>query len=63
MNADEGRLITKWNTARSALTNLIESYEYIKTAGALVQVRSQQSFSADDSNQKASSPWLLWALA
>lgn len=30
MNAGEGLIITKWNTAQSAFTNLIESYEYIK---------------------------------
>lgn len=30
MNAGEGLIISKWNTAQSAFTNLIESYEYIK---------------------------------
>lgn len=30
MNAGEGLIMNKWNTAESAFTNLIESYEYIK---------------------------------
>lgn len=30
MNAGEGLIISKWNTAQSAFTNLIKSYEYIK---------------------------------
>lgn len=30
MNAGEGLKISKWNTAQSTFTNLIESYEYIK---------------------------------
>lgn len=30
MNAGEGMIISKWNTAQSAFTNLIESYECIK---------------------------------
>ncbi len=30
MSAGEGLIISKWNTAQSAFTNLIESYEYIK---------------------------------
>lgn len=37
MNAGEGLIISKWNTAQSAFTNLIESYECIKMAGARVQ--------------------------
>ena len=34
MKAGEGLIISKWNTAQSAFTNLIESYECIKMAGA-----------------------------
>ena len=30
VNAGEGLIISKWNTAQSALTELIKTYEYIE---------------------------------
>lgn len=41
MNAGEGLIITKWNTAQSAFTNLIKTYEYIKIWLVLVSNKGE----------------------